>query len=177
MSRIGKAPVAIPRGVTVTVADRTIKVKGPKGELSLDLVALVDASVEGEELILTRQSADKKTRAFHGLMRAHAANMVHGVTEGFTKRLEVQGIGYRAEVKGNTLVMNLGYSHQVVYPIPAGIGIEVSKDNKISISGIDRGQVGQVAADIRDFRSPDRYKGKGIRYEGEHIALKAGKSA
>lgn len=177
MSRIGKSPIKIPSGVTVSVADRNIKVKGPKGELSLDLVERIDAAVENDELVLTRGGEDKQTRAFHGLMRAHASNMVQGVTEGFSKVLEVQGVGYRADVRGANLVLNLGYSHPIEYAIPSDIKIEVSKDNKITVSGIDRARVGQVAADIRAFRSPDRYKGKGVRYLGERIILKAGKSA
>jgi len=177
MSRIGKSPIKIPSGVTVSVADRTIKVKGPKGELSLDLVDQIDAAVDNDELVLTRGGEDKQTRAFHGLMRAHANNMVEGVTSGFSKVLEVKGVGYRADVRGANLVLNLGYSHPIEYAIPSDIKIEVSKDNKITVSGIDRARVGQVAADIRAFRSPDRYKGKGVRYLGERIILKAGKSA
>lgn len=178
MSRIGKAPIAIPSGVTVTVDGDTVGVKGPKGQLSLELIALVSAKVdETDGLVLERENESKTARANHGLMRSLAANMVTGVTQGFEKKLKVEGIGYRADVRGTELVMNLGFSHPIHFPIPDGIQIVAAKDNTITVSGIDKAQVGQVAANIRAYRQPDRYKGKGVRYVGEHISLKAGKSA
>lgn len=177
MSRIGKMPIDLPAKVTVTVADGAVSVKGPKGELATTLVEHVSAGVEGNQIILKRANESRPARSNHGLMRALVNNMVVGVHEGFNKKLEVKGIGYRAEVKGSNLVMNLGYSHLIEYPIPSDIQISVEKDNTITVSGIDKARVGQVAANIRGFRSPDRYKGKGVRYQGEYISLKAGKSA
>lgn len=176
MSRIGKKPITIPTGVAVSIADKVVKVKGPKGELSMPLVEGVSAIVEGNALSFERANDSGTIRARHGLMRALARNMVEGVTQGFTRKLEVQGIGYRAEVKGKTLLLNLGYSHPIEFAIPADISISVEKDGKISISGADKGRVGQIAAIIREYRSPDRYKGKGIRYEGEVVRRKEGKS-
>ncbi len=177
MSRIGKMPVTIPAGVTVTITGADLAVKGPKGSLGLSLMDGITARQQENELIIERGSEDRTTRANHGLMRSLSHNMVVGVTQGFQKALLVQGIGYRADVKGKMLVLNLGYSHQIEYPIPDDIKISVDRDNKITITGIDKARVGQVAANIRDFRKPDRYKGKGVRYEGEHVSLKAGKSA
>lgn len=177
MSRIGKQPISLPKGVDVKVADGVVTVKGPKGELSQSLVGQIEAKVEGEELVFTRADDSRTAKANHGLMRSLAFNMVTGVTEGFSKKLLVQGVGYRADVRGTNLVMNLGYSHPIEFPIPSGIDIKVEKDNSITVTGIDKAQVGQVAADIRSFRTPDRYKGKGVRYDGEHVSLKAGKSA
>lgn len=177
MSRIGKQPVELPKGVTASVDGDHITVKGPKGELELDLIEHVSASIEDDTLTLARDSESRTARSNHGLMRSLTQNMVTGVSEGFTKRLEVRGVGYRADVRGPNLVLNLGFSHLIEFPIPQGIQIEVDKDNKITVTGVDKQQVGQVAANIRRFRSPDRYKGKGVRYEGEYVALKAGKSA
>ena len=177
MSRIGKKIIAVPAGVVVSVDDGSVKVKGPKGELSLALVPHISATVESGTLSFQRDGESGDVRASHGLMRALARNMIVGVTQGFTKRLEVQGIGYRAEVKGKNLLLNLGYSHPIEFAIPADVQITVEKDGKISVSGANRERVGQVAANIREFRKPDRYKGKGIRYEGEYVALKEGKSA
>lgn len=177
MSRIGKSPIAIPAGVTVRFDGGAFQVKGPKGELSMGMVDRISCEISADTVVFTRDGEDRVARANHGLMRSLAANMVHGVSEGFSKRLEVNGIGYRADVKGGQLVMNLGYSHLINYDIPSDVSIEAGRDNKITVSGIDKQQVGQVAAIIRGFRPPDRYKGKGVRYEGEHIALKTGKSA
>lgn len=176
MSRIGNAPVALPAGVTVTVGDG-IQVKGPKGTLSRPLVQHVEVSVAGAEVVVRRNNESRPARANHGLMRALIRNMVQGVTVGFRKELEVIGTGYRAEVRGRNLLLNLGYSHQVEFPIPAGIDVAVDKANVIAVTGIDRELVGQVAANIRDNRKPDRYKGKGVRYKGEYILIKAGKTA
>lgn len=177
MSRVGKQPVAIPKGVTVDVTPEQIRVKGPKGELTQRFVASIGASVEDGNIVFTRSDESRTARANHGLMRALVRNMVTGVTNGFNQKLEIQGVGFRAEVKGRTLVMNLGYSHPVEYPIPEGITVAVDKNVNLSIQGIDRQQVGQVSAVIREFRTPDHYKGKGVRYAGEQVRIKAGKSA
>lgn len=177
MSRVGKNPVSIPSGVTVTVADGSVKVKGPKGELSQALVHGITAAVEDGSVVLSRPDESKQSRASHGLVRALVNNMVTGVSQGFEKKLEVIGVGYRADVKGSQLVMNLGYSHPINYDIPKGVAVAVDKQNVITIQGIDKQQVGQVAAEVRAFRSPDSYKGKGVRYQGEYIRLKTGKSA
>jgi large subunit ribosomal protein L6 len=177
MSRIGKLPVAIPEKVTIAVASGSVQVKGPKGQLAHPIVTNVTVGIEDGKVVVTRSGDDKTTRAAHGLMRASIANMIKGVTKGFDKKLQVIGIGYRAEIKGKTLVMSLGYSHPVEFTIPAGVTIEADKENKITITGIDKKQVGQVAAIIRDFRAPDHYKGKGVRYVDEVVRLKAGKTA
>ncbi len=177
MSRIGKLPVTIPSGVTVQVADDSVQVRGPKGELSQRLVANVSVEVNGAEIVVNRANENRESRANHGLMRSLVANMVTGVSEGFSKQLAVIGVGYRADVRGRELVLNLGYSHPVNYSIPDGIDIAVDKQNIISVSGIDKQRVGQVSAEIRAWRKPDSYKGKGVRYVGERITLKAGKSA
>jgi len=177
MSRVGKQPISLPKGVTVSVADGQVKVKGPKGELTQSLVSRVSVSVDGETVQVNRADESRPSRANHGLMRALVANMVLGVDKGFEKKLEVIGVGYRADVKGTNLVMNLGYSHLINYAIPDGIKVEVDKQNVITVQGIDKQKVGQVAAEIRGFRKPDSYKGKGVRYVGEYIRIKAGKSA
>lgn len=177
MSRVGKKLIELPKGVTVTVAPGSVTVKGPKGTLESVVPEFISAKVEGNILVFERSGEDRVSRSNHGLARALARNAVVGVSEGFSRRLEIQGVGYRAEVKGKNLVLNLGYSHLIEFPIPADIQISVDKDNKITIGGISRDRVGQVAANLRSYRPPDRYKGKGVRYEGEHIALKEGKSA
>ena len=176
MSRIGKAPVTIPSGVTVTVGDE-IAVKGPKGSLTQAIVGLVEVAVANGEVVVTRANDSRPARANHGLMRSLVQNMVTGVTTGFSKQLEVIGTGYRADVRGQSLVLNLGYSHPIEFSIPQGVDIVVDKSNGISVSGADKQLVGQVAANIRDFRKPDHYKGKGVRYKGEYIRIKAGKTA
>src|SRR5688572_6749487 len=173
MSRIGKLPVQIPSGVTITVAADKVQVKGPKGTLAHFLPAHVAVKVDGGKLVVDRTSDMKQARANHGLMRAVVRNMDEGVTKGFEKKLEIVGVGFRAEVKGKNLVLNIGYSHQVEYAIPQGVTITVDKTGGVSVAGIDKQQVGQVAADIRSFRKPDAYKGKGVRYAGEYIRLKA----
>lgn len=177
MSRVGNAPIAIPSGVTIDVKPDVVQVKGPKGQLSQARVDHVDVAVEDGRVVLRRQSDARQARSNHGLMRALIMNMVTGVTTGFTKALEVNGVGFRADVRGKTLVLNLGFSHNVEYAIPDGIDIKVEKATRVVVSGIDKQQVGQVAAEIRSFRVPDHYKGKGVRYEGEHVRIKAGKSA
>ena len=175
MSRMGKRPVAIPPGVTVTVTEDAVKVKGPKVELSHPILTGTTVVVEGAEV---RVSVEKITRnpAF-GTMRAHIANMVTGVTAGFSKTLEIVGTGYRANMDGAKLVLQLGYSHPVEFVPPAGINVKVESPTRLTISGADKCVVGQVAANIRGYRPPEPYKGKGIKYEGEYIRRKAGKAA
>ena len=177
MSRVGKAPIGIPSGVTVNVAGRTVGVKGPKGQLKGEVPENVEVVVEGGTVAVKRTSESGKVRAIHGTTRALIANMVRGVSEGFAKNLDIIGVGYSAEVKGKTLVLKLGYSHPVEYVPPAGIEIEVPEPTRIVVKGIDSQLVGQSAADIRGFRPPEPYKGKGIRYHDEHVKRKAGKLA
>ena len=176
MSRIGKMPVPIPSGVTVAVEDRVVRVKGPKGELTQRLRPEISAAVEDGEVRIERASETKADRAYHGLMRALVANMVHGVSEGFQKSLELQGVGYRAEKRGKNLVLTVGYSHQVEYPEPEGLSISTPSPTVIVVEGADKQKVGQAAAEIRSVRPPEPYKGKGIRYQGEHVRRKAGKT-
>ena len=176
MSRIGKKPIPLPKGVEVHVGNGIVQVKGPKGDLLVNLMPGISAKVEDGVLTLERENEERQTRAYHGLNRALLANAVTGVSEGWKKELEIVGIGYRAEKKGNAVVFNLGYSHPIEYPVPEGIEIEVdSKANKLAVIGIDRQKVGQVAAEIRGLRPPEPYKGKGIRYAGEYVRIKAGK--
>ncbi len=176
MSRIGKLPIAVPAGVTVNVAGETVTVKGPKGELKRDMPAEITITQEGSTLTVTRPSDAKKHRAFHGLTRALLANMVQGVSQGFEKNLEIVGVGFRAEKTGDNLTLRIGYSHQVeVKPMP-GITLAVEGTTKIKVSGINKEDVGEQAAEIRALRAPDHYKGKGIRYAGERVKLKPGKA-
>ncbi len=175
MSRIGKKEILLPQGVEVAVAEGMVKVKGPKGSLQQVLVDRVGVDVDGRTVNVTRVSDDRRSRSFHGLMRALLANMVAGVTEGFSKSLEIKGIGYKAAVKGNTLDLALGFSHPIAYPIPDGINISVDKE-KVVVQGIDKQLVGAVAADIRSFRPVEPYKGKGIKYTDEYVIRKAGKA-
>lgn len=177
MSRVGKQPIELPGGVTCNVADGVVTVKGPKGQLTQSVIDRVSFDIEGSTVQVNRADESRPSRANHGLMRALVANMVEGVSKGFEKKLEVIGVGYRADVKGKNLVMNLGYSHLIEYAIPDGIEIAVDKQNTITVQGIDKQKVGQVAAEIRGFRKPDSYKGKGVRYSGEYIRIKTGKSA
>jgi len=175
MSRIGKKPVALPKGVTASVEGQTVKVKGPKGELSVKLVPEVSAKVDEHGITVTPDKAQERADQMWGLSRSLVNNLVTGVTTGFTQRLEIQGVGYRAAVQGKNLNLQLGFSHDVVYPIPAGITITSEKPTQISVSGIDKQLVGQVAAEIRGYRRPEPYKGKGVRYEGEYVRRKEGK--
>ncbi len=177
MSRIGKKPITIPAGVDIKIDGNNITVKGAKGELSYAFNADITVAVEGNEIIVTRPSDAKEHRAMHGLTRTLIANMVTGVTEGYSKTLDINGVGYRAQKQGNNLVMNLGYSHQVIIPEVEGIKIEVPSANQIVISGADKQLVGQFAADVRKKRPPEPYKGKGIKYSDEHIRRKEGKAA
>lgn len=176
MSRIGKKPVPLPPGVSVEIDGTTVRVKGPKGELSQEFRPEVGFRVEDGMLLVERRGDSKTERALHGLSRALAANMVAGVAEGFRKTLEIVGVGYRAEKRGNTLVLNVGYSHPVEYPEPEGITITTPNATTVVVEGIDKQRVGQVAAEIRSVRRPEPYKGKGIRYQGEHVRRKAGKA-
>ena len=176
MSRIGKLPVTVPSGVTVDVKDSVVHVKGPKGELSQSILAIVDVRIDGAHLLVERRNDAKDARSAHGLTRTLIANMVEGVTKGFRKSLEIQGVGYRAAKAGNHLNLTLGYSHPVTYDAPTGISFSVEGTNKIHVDGIDKQRVGQVAAEIRDLRPPEPYKGKGIRYDGEVVRKKLGKA-
>ena len=176
MSRIGKKPVDVPAGVTVSIDGTTVKVKGPKGELTRTFNKDMIIKQEGAQIIVERPDDSKLHRSLHGLTRTLVHNMVEGVTNGFSKSLDIEGIGYRAQKQGKNLVMNIGYSHQVIVPEIDGITIEVPAQNKIVVSGIDKQKVGQFAAQIREKRPPEPYKGKGIRYTGEHIIRKEGKA-
>ncbi|MEZ5179363.1 MAG: 50S ribosomal protein L6 [Acidimicrobiales bacterium] len=177
MSRIGKAPIPVPAGVDVTVQDRHVTVKGPKGTLERDLPGTITVRQDGGELLVERPDDQRQTRAMHGLVRSLVNNMVIGVTDGFSKELEIIGVGYRATAKGaDALDLALGFSHPVVVTAPAGVTFEVPAPNRISVKGSDKELVGQVAADIRKLRKPEPYKGKGVRYLGEHVVRKAGKS-
>ena len=175
MSRIGKKTIPVPSGVTVTLDGQTVKVKGPKGELQTRLVDLVNVKQDGDELVVSPVDETKLARSAWGLSRTLIANLVVGVTEGFTKKLEINGVGYRAALQGQGLQLNLGYSHDVVYAIPQGIDITVPKPTEIVVSGIDKQRVGQVAAEIRAWRPPEPYKGKGVKYADETIFRKEGK--
>ncbi len=177
MSRIGKMPIVLPKGVTVTVDADSIKVKGPKGELSRKLVGNLEITKEETELKIMPRDDENQTRAYHGLMRTLINNMVVGVSEGFTRKLRIVGIGYRGEMKGNTIVLNVGYSKPKEYALPKGISATVSKEGIIEISGIDKEELGDICAKIRRIRKPDSYKGKGIRYFDEVVRIKPGKSA
>ena len=177
MSRIGKKPITIPAGVDVKIDGHKVTVKGPKGTLENTFNPEIGIALEGNEIIVTRPTDDKNHRALHGLTRTLVANMVEGVTNGYSKTLEVNGVGYRAQKQGKNLVMNLGYSHQVIVPETAGITIDVPAPNQIVISGADKQQVGQFAAEVREKRPPEPYKGKGIKYADEHIRRKEGKAA
>jgi large subunit ribosomal protein L6 len=176
MSRIGKAPIPIPHGVEINRVGSTVEVKGPKGALSHTIPEGISIQVEDGVIQVKRKGDAKRERSLHGLSRTLIANMVTGVTAGFEKGLEIVGIGYRAALQGRNLQLSLGYSHPVIYPIPDGIEVDVEKQNKITVKGIDKQKVGQVAAEIRSFRKPEPYKGKGIRYVGEQIRRKAGKA-
>ena len=177
MSRIGKRPVAVPKGVDVSVKERTVRVKGPKGELSFDVHAEMKVKVEDGTVVVERPSDNGSHKALHGLTRTLIANMVSGVTEGYKKGLEIVGVGYKAEKSGKGIKLNVGYSRVVQYDAPPGITIDTPNPTTVVISGADKQMVGQVAAEIRAVRPPEPYKGKGIRYQGEQVRRKAGKTA
>jgi large subunit ribosomal protein L6 len=179
MSRIGKLPIELPKGVTVSLADQVVTVKGPKGQLEQHIPAGVTLTVDDGLATLHRASESKQDRSNHGLVRSLTANMVEGVTKGYERVLEVYGIGFKADVNGSTLVLGLGFSHTIDFPIPSGVSVEVQAGQpmKIFLRGIDKQVVGQAAATIRGYRPPDSYKGKGVRYLGEYVRIKAGKSA
>ena len=176
MSRIGRKPIVIPAGVEVKIDGSNVTVKGPKGTLNSHINPIITAKVENGEVVVTRPNDEKEARSLHGLTRTLISNMVEGVTNGFKKELEIQGVGYRAAKQGKNLVMNLGYSHQVIVPEIDGISIEVPAQNKIVISGPDKQKVGQFAAEVREKRPPEPYKGKGIKYIDEVIIRKEGKA-
>ena len=177
MSRIGKAPIPVPSGVDVTLSGRNVTVKGPKGTLERELPGVITVRQDGDVLLVERPDDERQNRAMHGLVRSLVNNMVVGVTDGYTKQLEIIGVGYRATAKGNdALDLALGFSHPVEVKAPSGITFEVPSPNRIDVKGSDKELVGQVAADIRKLRKPEPYKGKGVRYLGEHVARKAGKS-
>jgi large subunit ribosomal protein L6 len=176
MSRIGRLPVPIASGVKVDIAGRTVTVKGPRGALAQELPGGIDAELSDGKILVKRRDDSKPQRALHGLTRALLNNAVVGVTKGFTKDLEIQGVGYRAQVAGANVSFTLGYTHPIDFPIPDGIQIAVEKQTKLTVTGIDRQRVGQVAAKIRKLRPPDVYKGKGVRYVNEVVRKKAGKT-
>jgi large subunit ribosomal protein L6 len=177
MSRIGKAPIPVPSSVEVSLVERHLTVKGPKGTLERDLPGTITVRQDGEVLVVERPTDERQDRAMHGLVRSLVNNMVIGVTDGFIKELEIIGVGYRATAKGaDTLEMALGYSHTIEVKAPAGVTFDVPTPNRVDVKGSDKELVGQVAADIRKLRKPEPYKGKGVRYVGEHVVRKAGKS-
>ncbi|MDP9017966.1 MAG: 50S ribosomal protein L6 [Candidatus Eremiobacteraeota bacterium] len=176
MSRIGKLPVAVPSGVNVDIKENEVHVKGPKGELNQHILPHVSVKLEDGHVLIERKGDNKDQRSAHGLTRTLINNMIEGVTKGFRKSLEIQGVGYRAAKSGEKLNLTLGFSHPVSYDAPKGIGFTVEGTNKVHVDGIDKQQVGQVAAEIRSLRPPEPYKGKGIRYEGEVVRKKLGKA-
>ena len=177
MSRIGKKPVPIPQGVKVQVAEGRVSAEGPKGKLAQSVPGGLTAKVEGNHIVISRAGDDRKARALHGLARALVANMVNGVKEGFEKKLEIVGIGYRAQLQGRAIQLALGYSHPVIFPLPEGVTAEIEKQTAITLRAADKALLGQTAARIRMLRKPDPYKGKGIRYADEVIRRKVGKKA
>lgn len=177
MSRIGKKGIELPAKVSIKIdSNGYVSVDGPKGQLFWTLPSAINGIVEGNQVFFDRQDEDRRTRALHGLSRALVSNMVKGVSDGFVKDLEIQGVGFKASLKGNMLDLNLGFSHPLLFPVPQGIKITVTDNTKIKIEGIDKHLVGQVASDIRSYYPPEPYKGKGVRYAGEHLVRKEGKT-
>jgi len=176
VSRIGKRPISVPSGVTVEIKDRLVKAKGPKGELSRVLPGGITATLENNVITVTRPNDEERNKALHGLSRTLVANLVEGVHQGYEKVLEIQGVGYKAELKGKDLVLTVGLSHTVAYPAPAGIGFTVENNTVVKVAGPNKELVGQVAAELRQVRPPEPYKGKGVRYQGERVRRKAGKT-
>jgi large subunit ribosomal protein L6 len=177
MSRIGKMPVEVPKGVDVALKDRTFSAKGPKGNLTLEIHPEIEVEIEDGTIKVVRPSDQPRHRALHGLVRSLVANMVAGVDQGFSKTLEIVGVGYRADPAGKGIKLQVGHSHPIDYPAPEGVTLECPNQTTIVVSGADKQAVGQAAAEIRAFRPPEPYKGKGIRYQGEHVRRKAGKTA
>jgi large subunit ribosomal protein L6 len=177
MSRIGKMPVEVPKGVEVALKGKTFSAKGPKGNLSLEIHSEIEVEIDGTTIEIRRPSDQPRHKALHGLVRSLVANLVTGVSEGFSKTLEIHGVGYRADVEGKGIKLQVGHSHPIEYPAPDGVTLECPNQTTIVVSGADKQAVGQVAAEIRGFRPPEPYKGKGIRYQGEHVRRKAGKTA
>ncbi|MBX9570830.1 MAG: 50S ribosomal protein L6 [Candidatus Obscuribacterales bacterium] len=177
MSRIGKAPIPVPQGVTVTINGEEVKVKGPKGELKRVIRPELKVTQEDGKIVVARTSEERNVRSLHGMSRTLISNMVTGVTQGFTKNMEIVGVGYRAAVEGKNLVMQLGYSHPVEIPIPEGLTVTVTKNVSMSITGADKQMLGDFCSYVRDRRPPEVYKGKGVKYQGEYIRRKAGKAA
>jgi len=175
MSRIGKKPIPVPKNVTATIDGQKVTVKGPKGQLSLTIVDDIEVAMEDGAIVVKPRVDTKRARSMWGMSRSLVENLMKGTTNGFTRTLEITGVGYRAAIDGKSLKLQLGYSHDVLYPVPEGISIAVPKPTEITISGIEKDKVGQVAAEIRGFRGPEPYKGKGIRYQGEFIQRKEGK--
>jgi large subunit ribosomal protein L6 len=176
MSRIGKLPISLPAKVTIQQKDRTLFVEGPKGKLSFDLPRHTDLVLESGQARVTRQGDHREAKAMHGLARSIIFNMVHGVSEGFVKRLEIHGVGFKAAVDNNVITLNLGYAHEIKYRFPESVKVTVADNTKILVEGPDKQQVGEVAAEIRSFYPPEPYKGKGVRYAGEQILRKEGKT-
>ena len=176
MSRIGKQPISIPAKVKVVVAGSKVTAEGPKGRLELNLPPMTSARVEGATLIVERMKETSEAKAMHGLGRALVNNMVRGVSEGYQRKLEIQGVGFKASVQSNNVNMVLGYSHPILYPVPAGIKVVVEENTKITIEGADKEMVGRVASELRSYYPPEPYKGKGVRYAGEHVVRKEGKT-
>jgi len=176
VSRVGKVPIPIPKDVKVKLTDSTLEVVGPGGRLTQRISPKIEVSIGSEQIVVRRPNDQRTSRSLHGLTRVLIANMVTGVTQGFEKVLEIQGIGYRAGLQGDTLRLNLGFSHPVLFRLPEGIKVEVERQTQIKVKGIDKQLVGSVAAKIRSFKPPDPYKGKGIRYAGEYVKLKVGKA-
>ncbi len=175
MSRIGKQPVAIPSGVTVALNGTDLSVKGPKGELAMSFVPEVTVSHEDDKIVVKPTSDTKRARSMWGMQRSMISNLIEGVTDGFVKKLALQGVGYRAQMKGSALNLQLGFSHDINFPVPAGIKIETPDQTTVVVSGIDKQLVGETAAKIREYRKPEPYKGKGVRYDGEYVFRKEGK--
>ena len=176
MSRIGKQPIAVPSGVDVKVSGSNVSVKGPLGKLDWSLAQGVSVAVDNGQIVVTRSSEDRKLRALHGLVRAELNNMVLGVTKGYERSLEITGVGYKAQIQGRTMSFNVGYINPVVYQVPAGIDVKVDKQTLINVKGVDKRLVGQVAANLRAIKPPDVYKQKGVRYAGEQLRKKEGKT-
>jgi large subunit ribosomal protein L6 len=177
MSRLGKIPIALPKGIKINVSNNTIQVEGPKGKLQRSLPAGITVAVEGEKIKVTRANDEIQTKASHGLIRSVLNSMVKGCSEGFTKVLQSVGVGYRMQIQGNKLTISVGFSHPVVFELPQGISGKVDEQTKLTLTGIDKEKLGLISDKIRAIRPPEPYKGKGIRYENEHIQLKEGKAA